>query len=123
MTDPIVTLAGQQFAIPKLAIRQNRYVEPLAAKHNDFFIRIFRDGSVNLLHLTEAQSEDFTKIVYHALTRATPDLTWEQFESMPISMREIMAALATCLQQSGLFAAAGAPPTGEALQPSIGTAS
>lgn len=102
-----ITVAGQTFTIPKLAIRQNRHVEPLAQKHADYFRHVQQAGGhINLLDLTEEQAADFTKIVYHALTRAKPDLTFAQFEEMPISMREIMLALPVCLQQSGLFKAA-----------------
>lgn len=121
-------LAGVAYAVPQLVIKQNRYVEPLAARHVDYFLNVMKnDGKVKLLELTEDQALDFTLIVYHALTRARPDLTLRQFEEMPIPMRDIMSALPVCLQQSGLFKPVpeGAPPTGEAAaqSPSTGTES
>jgi hypothetical protein len=124
MTDPIIALAGMTYAIPLLAIKQNRHVEPLAAKNRDYFIGIYNaGGKVNPLDLTEQQAEDFTRIVYYALTRAAPDLTYAQFEAMPISMKDIIAALPTCIMQTGLYkpAAEATPQTGEAQPPLTGT--
>lgn len=122
--NPTITLAGVTYEIPALAIRQNKHVEPLAAKHLDYFGSVQRnDGRIRLLEITEEQAEDFQKIVYHAVTRATPSLTYEAFQELPISMKDIVLALPVCLSQCGLFKpAVGAPPqTGEGL-PSTGTA-
>lgn len=123
-----ITLGGVDYQIPALVIKQNRHVEPLAVKHGEYFLNVMREGGkVKLLHLNDEQAEDFTRIVYHALTRVQPGLTWAQFEEMPITMREILGALPACLQQSGLFREAdrAAPPTGEAAaqSPSTGTPS
>ena len=121
MTDRTITLAGKEYVIPLLVIKQNRHVEPLAARHGDYFTTIGK--SKNLLDLTDEQAEDFTKIVYHTLTRALPTLTFAEFEQMPISMRDVMMALPVCLQQSGLFKpVTEAPPTTGEEQPSTGTA-
>ena len=123
MTHPKITLAGVEYEIPPLAIKQNRHVEVLAARHLAYFASARdRSGRVNLLDITEEQAEDFQRIVYHAITRTRPELTLEAFEDLPISMLEIMAALPVCLNQSGLFrpATEAAPPTGEATPPSTG---
>lgn len=123
--NPKITLAGVEYEIPPLAIKQNRHVEVLAARHLAYFAAISRnDGKVKLLDLTEEQAEDFTRIVYHAITRARPDIKFDAFEATSISMREIVLALPVCLAQSGLFkpATEAAPPTGEAIPPSTGTA-
>lgn len=119
MTDPTITLAGVSYTIPPLVIRQNRHVEPLIFRHRDYFL-----GKLTLTDFSEEMARDFTLIVYHTLTRARPDLTFEQFEDMPVSMAEIMRALPVCLRQTGLFkpAAEAQPPAGEAPSPSIGTA-
>lgn len=126
MTDPTITLAGQAYVIPQLAIKQNRHVEVLAARNRDYFIKVYdAGGKVSPLDLTDQQAEDFQRLVYHALTRSQPSLTYEQFEAMPISMAEIMTALPICIGQSGLYkpATEAAPPTGEATPPSTGMAS
>ncbi len=123
--NPTITLAGTEYVIPPLAIKQNRHVEVLAARHFDFFTGVSRRGDkVNLLDITEQQAEDFQRIVYYAITRDRPNLTLAEFEALPISMREIMLALPVCLNQSGLFKplTEGSPPTGEATPPSTGTA-
>ena len=126
MTDhPKIKLAGVDYEIPPLAIKQNRHVEVLSARHLEYFAAISRnDGKVKLLDITEEQADDFTRIVYHAVTRARPDIKYDAFEAMTISMREIVLALPVCLTQSGLFkpATEAAPPTGEAAPPSTGTA-
>ncbi len=124
MTDQKITLAGVEYVIPPLAIKQNRHVEVLAARHLDYFNRA-RSTRINLLDLTDQEAEDFQRVVYHAITRGRPDLTWEAFEELPISMREIMLALPVCINQSGLFkpATEAAPPPGEATGPSTGTGS
>jgi adenylylsulfate kinase-like enzyme len=60
--DPKITLAGREYAIPKLAIKQNRHVEILVARNRDYFARRDQKG---LYDLTEEQAEDFQKIIYH----------------------------------------------------------
>jgi hypothetical protein len=122
---PKIKLAGVEYVIPPLAIKQNRHVEVLAARHLNYFAAVRRSGDrVRLLDIPEEQAEDFQRIVYFAITRARPALTLEAFEELPVSMLEIMAALPVCLAQSGLFkpATEAAPPTGEATPPSTGTA-
>lgn len=126
MQDATIVLAGREYAIPQLAIRQNRHVEVLAARHRDYYVRAYKaNGELMLLDLTEGEATDFSEIVYWALTRALPTLTKEQFEAMPITMTEVMTALPACLVQSGLFkvAAEPAPQTGEvrSQSPSTGT--
>lgn len=127
MTDnQSITLGGQQYSIPKLTIKQNRYVEVLATRNYSYFAKASSAGGrINLLELTDEQAADFTKIVYHTLTRVQPSLTFEQFEELPISMKEIMIALPVCIAQSGLYtqrAASGEGATsGEAPNPLTGT--
>ena len=126
MNNPTITLAGVDYQIPKLAIKQNRHIEPLAIKHSEYFVGVIQNkGQVRLLNLTPEQALDFTTIIYWAITRAKPEMTLAQFEDLPISMREIMVALPVCLQQSGLYRVATEenPPTGEDQLPSTGTES
>lgn len=123
MNNPRIKLAGKEYEIPEMAIRQNRRIEVLALKNRDYFIR--GRGLAGLAEITEDQAEDFTRIVYHALTRTLPALTYEEFETWPLSLMDIVIVLPTCLAQTGLFkpAAETAPATGEAIPPSIGTES
>ena len=128
MTDPKIKLGDTEYVIPKLAIKQNKHVEPLVAKHLQFFLDAKNKIATKaILQLTEQEAEDFTKIVYYCVTRGKPELTWEQFEALPLSMKDIMLSLPTCVQQSGLFttqaAAGGNPAPGEAPSPLTGTGS
>jgi hypothetical protein len=151
-TTKTIKINGHEYELPPLTIKQNKHVEPLVAKHAEFFVRVLQQDNIGLHDLTEERSEDFTTIVFYAMTRIMPALTRKDFDEWPIGMREILQALGPCLVQSQLFreaaaatatiqakaaaaaaaaAAAGAPPTapgeqpttGEAASPSTGTGS
>lgn len=123
MTDTVkIKLGGVEYDIAPLTIKHLRHVEPLVARHSDYFLRVMQaEGKVMLLDLTDQEAVDFSLIAYHVLTKARPDLTLEQFEALPIKMREVMEALPAMLKLSGLFrdAKEGEVATGEAAAPPL----
>jgi hypothetical protein len=114
MTSPTITLAGQPYPIPMLAIAQIREID----------WRIIRSGSAlaDRTKLTQQARDDFYDIVYAAVTKATP-MTREAFDGLGATLIDVMNAMPTIINQTNLFkpAAEATPPTGEA--PSTGTES
>lgn len=111
MADPEITLGGKQWKIPKMAVKQNRIIVPLIINIIPIFNEWSKDNKGSYPKISEHYSE-LLKITYVALTRATPDLTEQQFEDLEITFPEIIAAYITIAEQTGIFAKAGA--TGEA---------
>lgn len=117
----IVTLAGVEWFVPLLAMRQNRVVVPRMLKvlplidaardlDSDAYIDVFNEETLDM----------FTHIVHAALTRAY-DLTLDAFLDLPITPREMMAAMPVIVKATGFFrenpegVKTGDPPSGEAV--------
>jgi hypothetical protein len=122
---PVVHLAGRDWPIPKLAVKQNRVVTPAITKMLPQLGRFFAatealaqgDGAALLpLEVSQETFDLMSDAVYAALTRATPGLARAEFDNLPISFFDLISALAVVVQQSGSFkhTAPGDTPTGEA---------
>ena len=111
-TTPTITLAGREWPLPKLAPRQNRIVVPallrlvpkiLAAR--DDADRAGEKGSFAALarYLDSESYDTLTNLVFAALTRATPDLGRETFDTMAIDTFELLSALVPIARAAGLL--------------------
>lgn len=93
---PVITLAGKQWPVPLLAPRQNRKVVPLLV-------------SVGLITDARSISEELygklLDIVYLALSRAHPNLARDEFDDMPIQTMELVNAIPTIAEQTGMLKA------------------
>ncbi len=128
--DPTITLAGREWPIPLLAMRQNRVVVPalmkvmptvarlaLATESNDFAMML------SSLSLTTEEFDLIADAVHAAITRGTPGFARAEFDELPISVAELFGALPVVMSQTGMMKAAEGPNMGEATAgKSIGTA-
>lgn len=102
---PTVTLAGKQWPIPLLAVRQLRVIrEPLIA-FNSRIVANAKNGQVD--SFVSLSSEEYDRFliqpVYVALTRAHKDMKLDEFLDMPITDGELVAAWFVVRNQSGIF--------------------
>lgn len=98
----VVTLAGQEWFVPVLAMRQARIVVPALMRLMPTLERLQGGGAA---HLSEADYDAMLDVVHAALTRAYPTLTREAFLDFPASTPELIAALAIVTKQTGFFKA------------------
>lgn len=94
-TDNYVTLDGKKWPVPKLAPRQNRKVVPA----------ILRCAKIDQRNITEEQVDDLYLVLYTGLTRAHPTLTRDEFDGMPISVEDALAAFPIVAIASGFYRA------------------
>ena len=115
---PRITLGGVEWPVPKLAIAQNAYVEPLIRRHLPAIVRITRTGVDNAkavkggadagdIVMSEALTPklmvDLATVAFHALRRGHKSLTRKEFDDMSIMWEELYAAVFVIGKQSGLF--------------------
>lgn len=105
-----VTLAGHNFYVPVLPLRQTIKIATLAP-------RLGRDSTAEI---TEAQMLDVATIVHLALTRAYPALTFEAFLDLPITFEELWRAAPVILRQTRALAQEQPPGEASAASQSIG---
>jgi hypothetical protein len=85
-----VMLAGREFLIPILPLRQTIKIAALAPKL----------GELKAEGASETQMLDIATIVHIALTRAYPSLSLEQFLDLPVTFNEILEAAPVILRQT-----------------------
>jgi hypothetical protein len=106
---PVVTLAGREWFIPPLAMRQSRSVVPTLMR----ILPVLEFGESPKIDAMrafgEAQLDDLVNVVHGALTRAYPQLSRDEFLDLPIRLEELFAAIPVVAQQCGFFKAADAP--------------
>lgn len=115
MTDlsdhPTVTLAGKQYPVKPLVLRQLRIVVPA----------VMRLKSINLAEITEQQIDDLAEIAYQAVAPSQqPPLSRDAFLGMAVTPMELIESLPVVARQSGMMkdaspgeaAGAAGPPTG-----------
>lgn len=109
---PMITLAGRQWALPKLAPRQNRIVVPALLqlvpkilKARDEGDKAGEKGSFAALagYLDTGSYDTLAGLVFAALTRANPSLTREDFDDMAIDTFELVAAVVPIARAAGLL--------------------
>jgi hypothetical protein len=126
MTDvPKVRLAGRDWEIPLLAIKQLRVAIPAIFKIMPVFARVSviqkeEDKDPFWFSKVALSTEDFDAIAdatYAALTRATPGLARTEFDNLPISIEELLNALPVIVRQTGMIkpAPVEGAPAGEGL--------
>jgi hypothetical protein len=137
MDNPTIRLAGKDWEIPVLAIRQNRIAAPAIMELLPVFARIGTARAsadtdplwFSKLRLSTAEYDLLCDAIFAALGRAYPTMTRSEFDTMPAQLEELLAAFPIVAQQTGIFkpAPTGAPPQGEAPagteSPSISTSS
>ena len=105
---PVVTLAGREWFVPVLAMRQARVVVPALMR----LMPVLRDmQSGEPAAMARLSSDDYDAIiavVHAALTRAYPELSREAFLDLPASTPELVAALGVVTRQTGFFKPADA---------------
>lgn len=111
METPKIILAGKEWLIPKMAVKQNRVIVPLIINIIPIFNEWAKDKQGTYPKISDRYSE-LLDITYYALTRGYPELKREEFENMEITFPEVIGAYITIAEQTGIFAKAGT--TGEA---------
>jgi citrate synthase len=101
---PVVTIAGREWPIPVLAPRQNRIVVPGLLEIVPRLVEARKQAHGEWHFKLDTVAYDrLTDVVYHALTRATPELTRPAFDDMPVDTTEMITALFVIARQAGLF--------------------
>jgi hypothetical protein len=117
-----VRLGGRDWAIAPLSLRQILAIA-------DFVPKLSGIGADNL---SGERLTPLAEVLWHALRRAHPRLTRDEFLDLPITIAELVAALPVVIEQAGgrrvdaVDAAAsngGGPPVGETAAASASTAS
>lgn len=126
-----VLIAGQQWPVPKLAVRQFRVIVPgivrLLRELGPMFAmtldakagKISPADLVRQFHLSTEQIDLLGDIILCALQRAHSNMTHDQFQEMEITLQEMMGALPVIMRQAGLFDNKEAAQTGEAIAGSL----
>jgi len=100
---PKITLGGKEWAVPMLAARQNKIIDPLILG----LLPMFGDWQTNrflaLSKITPKDYEALQEIAYQAIRRASPEVTRDQFLDLPITLPELVAAFPVVAQQTGVF--------------------
>lgn len=117
---PTITLAGMEFPIPMLAIKQNRVVVPALLRLSGMLKSIGDAvaGQADPLWFTKIaiSTEDFDlmcEIVVAGIQRATPGFSRGEFDQMPIALPDILNAVGTIAGQTGMMAQVKGTTTGE----------
>jgi len=95
----IITLAGREWFIPPLAVRQSRVVLPLLIRLMPALAELQERPDA----LGEAEWGDLVRVVHVALTRAYPSLTLDEILDLPAPLSEFAAAIAVITRQTGMF--------------------
>jgi hypothetical protein len=118
-TTPSITLAGREWALPKLAPRQNRVVVPallvlvpkILRARDDADAAGAKGGFATLARYLDTESYDaLAGLAFAALTRANPSLTREDFDDMAIDTFELVAAVVPIARAAGLLRKDVPPP-------------
>lgn len=117
---PTVSLAGKQWPIPELGVRQLRKVRRKIFEIHDLLKTAKVGGDIVKLfvELTDEQYDALCDVVYWSLTRAHKDMKREEFDDMAIGDGDLLRAFFVIRAQSGLFMpAAEGDGAGEAEAP------
>lgn len=107
MEYPSIRLAGQDYPVKPLVVKQLRVVVPALMR-----LRLARLDSI-----TQEQFDDLVEIAFQAVSSSQPTLTRDAFTDLPIRAMELMNAIPVVAKQSGMVgeesppgeAAAGSP--------------
>ena len=107
---PVITLAGSEWFVPQLAMRQLRIVVPGIMR----VVPLLKTIETDPASIGEADIDAIIRVVHTALTRAYPTLTFDTFLDMPITTAESISALHPIMRQSGFWKPADDTAVGEA---------
>src|ERR1017187_6057755 len=123
-------LAGRDWPVPILSIKQNRIVVPAVLGFMPIIARVgaavANQGTDPLwftgIKLTTADFDLMCDAVYTALTKGTPGLARSEFDNLEITVEELLTALPIVAKQTGMLKQReGDPPAGEAEAGSLST--
>lgn len=100
--------------VPMLSARQNRLIDPLMIRLLPLFTQKAEKGVPSL---SNEDYESLQEIIFQAISKASPDLTREQFLELPVTLAEMMTALPIIAEQTGLFAKHSGEQGGSAGEP------
>ncbi len=98
----VVTLAGREWFVAVLAMRQARIVVPALMRLMPV-LQNLQAGLEGAAQLSEKDYDAILDVVHAALTRAYPRLTRDAFLDLPASTPELISALAVVTRQTGFF--------------------
>jgi hypothetical protein len=110
---PVVMLAGREWFVPTLAMRQSRVVVPALMRLMPVLSEMRGGDASAMARMSEEDFENIIAIVHAALTRAYPALTRDEFLDLPASTTELVAAIAVVMRQTGFFKPAEDAAPGE----------
>jgi hypothetical protein len=134
---PSITLGGREWKVPKLVHGQNKRIVPAAMRWMPTLLPLLaaaqaEDASALIAAadaLSEESYETLGMMARVAISQAHPGIGAGEFDQMPVSAMELLAALPVIIEQTGMFRKRqpgdADPPPGEksAATPSTGTAS
>ncbi|HEY2446250.1 MAG TPA: hypothetical protein VGI20_10985 [Rhizomicrobium sp.] len=107
-----IVLAGRDWPVPRLAPKQNRIVVPallelipkiLGARAESDAAGDDGAPSQIPLYLDTAFYDRLTDMVFAALTRGTPELSRDEFDTLPIDTLELLLSVRVIARQAGLL--------------------
>jgi hypothetical protein len=102
---PIIALAGCEWFVPVLAMRQARVVVPGLMRLMPVLQALQSGEAAAMAQLSEANFDAIVDVVHAALTRAYPAFSREEFLDLPASTPQLIAALTVITRQTGFFGA------------------
>jgi len=100
---PVISLAGREWFVPLLAMRQARVVVPGLLRLMPVLQALQSGEPAALARLDGENFDAVIDVVHAALTRAYPALTREAFLDLPVPTPELIAALTIVTRQTGFF--------------------
>lgn len=107
MEHPTITLAGRDYPVRPLVVRQLRVVVPA----------MIRLRHARMDAITQEQFDDLAEIAFQAVSAAAPGLTREAFAELPVRALELMAAVPVVAAQAGMTSEGPAPGEAPAGRP------
>ena len=109
--DQTIALAGREWSLPVLAVRQNRVVVPLLLELVPAMAEAYRtarsDGAaidrLALLKALAPRYEAMCTVCFTALTRANPDFARAEFDELPIDTEDLIAAMVPIARAAGVL--------------------
>ena len=106
---PIITLAGREFFVPPLALRQSRVAVPLLIRLMPALSAVDERADA----LGEGEWDSLIRLVHAAITRAYPGAKLDDVLDLPATLAELASAVGVITRQTGMFKTA-ADDAGEA---------
>jgi hypothetical protein len=95
----IIKLAGAEYFVPVLAIKQNRICIPLIQALAPRIVEIATSNGM----VRQSDIDDMLGLVHAAISRAYPDATFAELLEMEITMDELFAAYNVIVAQTRAF--------------------